>query len=179
MRHPVERLRSHYRHQVQRSREQRPLSEAVLEPDNEYVRRSLYSKTLAAVDEVFDREQLLVVQTERLEEDGTWQQILAHLGVPVVPRPTETYNVTADKEGYRPAMLKLSESRWAKPLKKAPKPVRKLGRSLLVQRRDSFEAMLAESLKPVPPSVLEVLAADAGTFTASLGWPEGTWEFPI
>ena len=53
VRHPVERLRSHYREHVQRSLERRPLAQAVLEPDSAYVRRSMYSRTLAAVDEIF------------------------------------------------------------------------------------------------------------------------------
>ena len=77
-------------------------SEAVLEPDNEYVRRSLYHRTLAAVDEVFEREQLLVVQTERLEEDGTWQQTLAHIGVLVRAAPDRNLQRHCREGGLSP-----------------------------------------------------------------------------
>ena len=177
VRHPIERLRSHYREHVQRSLERRPLAQAVLEPDSAYVRRSMYSRTLAAVDEVFDRSQLLVVLTERLDEDDTWQRVIEHIGLNDMPRPTDVYNISAEKEGYTPLMHKLWELGLLERGKNMPKPVRKLARRVLMRRGDRYQEMLAESLEPVPASVVATLAADAGAFTAAVGWPERTWEF--
>lgn len=46
LRHPVERMRSHYRHQVLRARELRDFGAAVQDPESDYVRRSLYGRVL-------------------------------------------------------------------------------------------------------------------------------------
>ncbi len=84
VRHPLDRLRSHYRHEVQRGREKRPLSEAVSDSDNEYVRRSCYYSTLSPYISRFTEDQIKVVTTETLiDPDSTgWQSILSYLDLP-------------------------------------------------------------------------------------------------
>ena len=178
VRHPIERLRSHYRELVQRAVERRPIADAVSEPNNVYLRRSLYSRTLAAIDDVFDRKQLLVVLSERLDEDDTWREVLEHLALRPVPRPIETYNVTAEKDGFTPAMHKLWEIGLLDRAKGAPKPVRRVARKVLMRRGPRYEAMLAESNSPIPESVVLALEADAQQFTGAMNWPECPWTFP-
>jgi hypothetical protein len=177
VRHPVERLRSHYRHEVQRSRERRSLAEVVIEPDNRYVRRSLYSQTLADIDRVFDRDQLLVVLTERLEEWDTWAEVLNHLGLRLVPRPTQIHNVAEGKDGFSPLLLKLWEHGWADRARTAPRPLRKFARRLLMRNGDEYDALLAESQAAIPPAVVDTLAADAARFASDMNWTECPWEF--
>jgi len=177
VRHPVERLRSHYRHQVQRSRERRPLADAVLDPANPYVRRSRYAPTLTAVDQAFAREQLLVVHTGQLDQDETWDEILRHLGVASVPRPTDVRNEGADKMGFRPTTLALWERGWGRRAKRVPKPLRSMGRPLFMRRDKAYDELKAQAAAPLPQSVVDVLAEDAQAFSAGLGWPQCPWSF--
>lgn len=62
IRHPVERLRSQYRHNWRRCVEYEPLAEAVLRPANPYVGRSLYYQRLQPYAERFPPEQICVVR---------------------------------------------------------------------------------------------------------------------
>ena len=55
VRQPVERLRSHYRHEVQRSRERRPLIEAISAEGNPYVETSRYFACLRPYIDRFPR----------------------------------------------------------------------------------------------------------------------------
>jgi hypothetical protein len=177
LRHPVERLRSHYRHEVQRSRERRPLAEAVLEPGNAYVRRSCYAPTIEAVHAVFEPSQLLVVLNEQLDADHTWYRVLDHLGLEHVPRPVVRHNVAAEKEGFTPTMLKLWERGWIDRAKRVPAPVRKLGRAVLMRRGKEYEDQMAASRAAVPSDVVAVLRDDAERTTKLLGWGECPWAW--
>ncbi|MCX7620936.1 MAG: sulfotransferase domain-containing protein [Acidimicrobiales bacterium] len=177
LRHPVERLRSHYRHEVQRSRERRPLAEAVLEPDNAYVRRSCYAPTIEAVLATVGAAQLLVLRSEQLDEEETWVKVLGHLGVSHIALPTTRYNVAAEKEGFTAAMLKLWERGWIDRMKRLPKPARKIGRRVLMRRGTGFDERMAASEAPVPESVVETLALDAKRTTELLGWGTCPWDF--
>ena len=177
VRHPLDRLRSHYRHQVQRSRERRPLAEAVLDPGNPYVRRSRYTPALAAVDATFGRDQLLVVPTEDLDRDENWDQILGHLGVEVIPRPTAVRNESSGKEGFRPATLALWERGWGRRAKRLPKPVRRAARRLFLRGDQGYDDLLAGADAPLPDTVVTALAQDALVFSTELGWPACPWSF--
>ena len=144
--------------------ERRPFDEAILEPQNGYVRRSLYSRTLFAIDEVFDRQQLLVVLTERMDDDDTWSRRsnTPPSGGTAPHRDTQRHS----RQGWLyPALHKLWELGLLDRAKKAPKPVRKVARKVLMRRGPRYDAMLAESLNPVPASVVVTLAADAERFT--------------
>jgi hypothetical protein len=82
VRHPIERIRSHYEHVHRYGYEKRPLAVAVLE-DPKYVGYSRYALQIDQYLKCFAREQLLVVTSENLrsERRGTLRQIFDFLGV--------------------------------------------------------------------------------------------------
>ncbi|GEM_PF-4095482 len=163
LREPETRLRSHYRHEVHHGRERRPFLQAVSEPDNPYVRRSLYDLALAPFLERFGTESLLVVQMEHLVdgEHPAWSEVLAFLGLPPSPHPRIAVNVTADKPDYTPLMRRLYDSRLLRRLEPVtPRAIRKLVRPLLLRRDPVAERLRAESRDlPLPGSVTARLDA--------------------
>ena len=68
-RDPIDRLVSHYVHNLDHGRERRSFSEAVLEPDSNYLQTSRYFFQLEAFLDYFPREQLLVIESEKLRDD--------------------------------------------------------------------------------------------------------------
>jgi hypothetical protein len=84
VRHPIERIRSHYEHSLREGWESRPLSQAVLQ-DSRYVNFSRYAFQIEQYLKVFEREQLLVVTAEELRESRvlTLRKIFEFLGVDV------------------------------------------------------------------------------------------------
>ena len=114
LRDPVERLRSHFRHEVQHGRERGTLATAVAEPDNEYVGSSLYFTCLQPYVRLFARDQICVVRFEDLVDahGSAWAVILDHLDLSARDKPVDALNRTADKPGLSPsfAKLKISDS---------------------------------------------------------------------
>ena len=72
VRDPIERMLSHYLHNVSGGYETRPLDEALADPDSAYVARSRYAMQLEPYLEAFARERILIVANEELadERDG-------------------------------------------------------------------------------------------------------------
>jgi hypothetical protein len=82
IRHPLERIRSHYLHDVAAGRERRPIDEAV--PGNlHYLAPSRYALQIEQYLEHFPREQLLVITSEDLRNDrpATMSRVHDFLGV--------------------------------------------------------------------------------------------------
>lgn len=176
LRDPVDRMRSHFRHEVQRGRERRAFADAVAVADSPYVLRSCYATALRPWAELFPPAQLHVVTSERLLSDDTeWAQLLGFLGLAPVPRPASAHNVTSDKGAFSPLMRVLWDLGLAQRMTRGPQSVRRLGRRLLL-RSPSHTAPLAETAHDeVPASVLERLHGEAeqlqGLFPAlDPGW---------
>ena len=83
VRHPLDRLLSHYLHNVGGGYEDRELSRAVADHSSSYVQRGLYAFQLEPFLEAFGREQVLVVSREELgrERDATVQRVFGFCGV--------------------------------------------------------------------------------------------------
>lgn len=82
VRHPVERIRSHYSQVAQHRNERRPIDEAVrANPD--YVDFSRYAYQLGLFLEHFERDQILVVSSERLKSDraAVLHEVFEFIGV--------------------------------------------------------------------------------------------------
>lgn len=82
IRNPLERIRSHYLHDVARGRERRPIDEAV--PGNEhFLAPSRYALQIEAYLEHFPREQLLLVTSDALRDDRqtTMRSVHEFIGV--------------------------------------------------------------------------------------------------
>lgn len=156
LRDPVARLRSHYRHEVQRSRERRPFLAAIEEPDNPYVRRSMYHSALAPYLDHFDRRQLLVVRMERMTEPphGAWDEVLTHVGAASAPPPGGAVNVTAAKQQFTKPMLALWKSGMLDRFSRlAPAGVRRLGKRILLRDDSAYRELLATADQAIPAAI--------------------------
>lgn len=82
VREPLERAVSQWSHHVRDGTEARPLEEALLDPDSQYVARSRYFERITPFLDLFPAEQLLVVVQERLRDhpDRTLRRVLEHIG---------------------------------------------------------------------------------------------------
>lgn len=65
---PLERAVSQYLHHRRDGTEERPLGEALLDPDSQYIARSRHAERLAPYLDVFPRERILLVRNEALGE---------------------------------------------------------------------------------------------------------------
>lgn len=152
LRHPIERLRSHYRHQVQHGREVRPLLDAVGDGESLYLRQSSYWSCIEPYVQRFPREQILVVRFEDLTDENhrAWRAILSHLGLGHRPFPSVVMNVTSSKRQYTSLLRWLWDRRIVTSSTRLPPSLRSLGLSLLTRADSRYEALLAESKVELP-----------------------------
>lgn len=114
LREPAARAISHYKHRCQTGRETRSIDsvfsqetiarwsqgEALLERDSIYFERGLYAGQLENWLQHFPREQLLVVQAEKMfaEPFAVAKDVQTFLGVnPIAPRVTKAFKVSQQK----------------------------------------------------------------------------------
>jgi hypothetical protein len=176
-RHPVDRLRSDYRHEMLRGRERRPLAEAVIA--GPYVARSCYRAVLEPYVSRFEREQLAVIRSEDLFDDSpaAWERVLGFLGLTPRPRPTETHNVSADRAQYTRAMRWLWERGMSRSPSRAPAPLRRLGRRVLLRDDErTRHRVRTASGAPLAAPVIAELRADAERLARWLGAPAPLWD---
>lgn len=83
VRDPLDRAVSQYRHHVRDGTEQRPIEEALLDPQSQYLSRSRYHARLRPFLAHFRSEQLLVVTKDDLDHDrrATLARVFTHAGV--------------------------------------------------------------------------------------------------
>lgn len=179
IRHPIDRLRSHYRHEVQRSRESRPLSEAVSEPGNAYVGHSLYYSCLEPYLKSFPREQICVVRFDDLVQPphAGWAMVLRHVGVSDRPAPGMAYNRAGDHVRWTPAMRFLKDNgilRFSH-VARLPRPVRRIGRRVLMRTGPAFESELDGSRADIPDSITGGIWEDLARLEAWLLSEEPLW----
>lgn len=88
VRDPIDRAVSQHAHHRREGAEPRPLVQALLDPDSQYVARSRYAERLAPFLDHVPRERILVIATEDLrdERDATLGHVLSFLGAGP-PRP--------------------------------------------------------------------------------------------
>ncbi len=161
LRHPVERMRSHYRHQVLRARESEPFEMATSEASSEYVTRSLYGETLKAYRRLFPAEQILVYRLEDLDSRGpaAWERILTHVGSQPAPMPGDRYNVSTQKRQFTRPLLWLWERNLV-PSRRTPGAIRRVGKSLFTRRPDTKSGLLTSADAPVSDQIREILRSD-------------------
>lgn len=83
VRHPIERLLSHYLHSVGGGYEERPLEQAVADPRSAYVQRGLYAMQAAPYLDAFGADRVLIVGREELgrEREATMRRVFEFAGV--------------------------------------------------------------------------------------------------
>jgi Sulfotransferase domain len=109
VREPIERMLSHYLHNVGGGYETRSMAEALADPASAYVARSRYAMQLEPYLAGFDRERVLVVANEDLagDRDATLRRVFGFLGVDEASsseqfeREWETGSARASEGGYR------------------------------------------------------------------------------
>lgn len=163
-RDPVARLRSHYRHEVQRGRERRPFGQ-VLDLKSPYVQRSLYSELLAPFVDRFAPGQIKVVIFEILFEsdssEQSWRELLEFLGLAASPRPTTVANVSANKQGFS----RLASWAWERGIRKPPswlpRSTRTMLKRLLLRDDQEYRDLIQSSDGRIPSDLRHRLAEDA------------------
>jgi hypothetical protein len=178
VRHPVERLRSHYRHQVQRGREHRPFLDAVAGNGSDYVERSRYATCLRPWVERFGTDQLLVIRLEDLvgDDGSTWRRLLSHLAVSPLPRPEGAFNVTAGKRQFTRPMRLLWEAGLLPTRGRVPQPVRRIARAVLLKDGRRYAQRIAGSGQPLPSELVDAMWKDVERLPALMGDPRLRWS---
>lgn len=175
IRHPVERLRSHYRWEVQHVREPRPFLEALRAPDNPYVPQSCYHRCLTPYIDRFPRERILTVRFEDLVRPPAtaWSAVLRFLALGDRPLPEGAHNVTVEKAQWTRTMA------WAKGrglmpsrrVARVPSPIRRIGKRILTRRSDADGARIETSVAPIPDEILAPMWDDVARLEEWLGEP--------
>ena len=176
LRNPIERTRSHYRHQVLRGRESRPFREAVLQSDSEYVSKSLYWTCLAPYIKLLPRENILVVRSEDMfgPSSSSWFELLGFLAVPPVERPREHLNAADGKRQFTRAMHLLWEAGLRRAPRGTPAVLRGLAkRSLLKAHADP---LFDTSTDAVDASVSSVIWEDCDRLSRWLATDQPLWS---
>jgi Sulfotransferase domain len=109
VRDPIERILSHYIHNLGGGYETRALEDAVADPDASYVARSRYAMQLAPYLAAFERERILIVANEDLasEREATVRSVFEFCGVDTgftseqFERAWETGSARATEGGFR------------------------------------------------------------------------------
>jgi len=172
LRDPVERLRSHYRHEVQRGRESRSFLDAISDPASSYIRRSEYHAALRPYFDYFDSEQLMVVSMAATVTPPFtgWYSVLAHLNVGAVPPSGEAANVTSGKPRFSRLALRLwDRGVLDRAASVSPPWIRRLGRQLLLHDTHEYRALLASADTPAPAHVLDHLSDEVRLLEDVLG----------
>lgn len=171
LRHPVARMKSHYRHEVQRGREKCDFVSATSRFDNSYVRRSCYGLALDPWIAMYPPSQLHVTTYEDMfgGESG-WERLLQFLDLEPIERPDDRYNVTGDKQAFSPVMSLLWRTGIAQKSGLAPASVRGLARRALLHDETSpkVERLLESVTRPASPAVLDLLETEVAHLVGRL-----------
>jgi hypothetical protein len=160
-RDPFARMRSHYRHEVQRGRERRPFLEAI-DRREPYVRRSMYFRCLHPYLERFSDEQIRIVPFEDLfEHEAGWRQVLSHLGLTYRPAPQETRNATRDKPGFSKATLWLWKHGYLRKAASLPRPIRRTASAVFDSGRSRRAELFRQSeAVRIPDHIVDLIQED-------------------
>lgn len=152
VRDPIERMRSHYLHEVLLGEEDRPI-EAALLGDPRYRAFSNYALQLSQYLEYFPRGQLLVVQAEHMrnDRDATVRQIFEFIGVPAMgttPDLTNEYHETSNKRVPRPFVRRImSSSTYVRLSPLIPRRIKRFGRERLEHGIPADRGKMSEDLR--------------------------------
>jgi len=161
VRHPVERMRSHYLQRRVDGTERLPPERAFLE-DLDYLHTSRYAFQIDLYLEHFARDQILIITTEELREDRleTLQRAFGFIGVDpdVVPAGIdEVRNRSAEKEIRSPVVAGIRErSAYRAAARVVPTPLRRLHHRLSTRYMSisdvrlpvDVEARIVDALRP-------------------------------
>jgi hypothetical protein len=166
VREPVERIRSHYQHNCAHGKEDLPFDRAVVSK-SVYADVSRYAMQLEQWLEHYPREQLLVVQSERLRRDrvATLREVFGFLGVdpdhPDLVLPDTELNHTGGRSTRLPSVRAAQRSRTGRVLlDRLPASVKNAGKHRLSRFIDAPADRREAELTPERRGVLETLVRD-------------------
>lgn len=155
VRDPIGRMRSEFRHEVQRDRESREFDVALESEDRPYWRRSMYWSCLQPFTSRFDRERVKVIRFEDLvsEENDTWFDVLDYLGLAREERQEIKINKTSGKAGFRGLTRVMYSSGFGRIGGKMPASIRKTLRPLFFTESDDYFKLVNTCRRSVPAGV--------------------------
>jgi hypothetical protein len=139
VRHPIERVRSHYIHRALNGREVHPIDKALLE-DSRYIEASRYAYQIDQYLEHFPRERLLVIVSEELRERraATMRKVFGFLGVDDAWEASvlqQEFHRTPDKRVRRPIAQTVRRVPGVRALTRfAPRSLKELDRRLTIRQ---------------------------------------------
>jgi Sulfotransferase domain len=142
VRHPIDRIRSQYLHDVGLGKERDPIEKA-LRVNPVYVDFSRYALQIEQYLKIFDRDRLLVLDLRELRDDreGVMDRVFRFLDVNSSFMPSgleRKHNVSAERSQYRPGLLSLRRSRGLGGLlARVPGPVKRMLRPVTTRKHDS------------------------------------------
>jgi hypothetical protein len=173
IRHPVQRMVSHWVQATTSGQEHRPLEEAVVW-GSAYYFTSCYGLQLSRWLEHFPRESVLVVRSEDLSADGgsTLDRILEHLDLPPWRPPSESIRENATESKLRARAWLVHASGALRGAGLEALAVRTARRSLLKRRLGLLRPNRPSELELDPTraqALLECFRADFGSLRALVG----------
>jgi hypothetical protein len=149
VRHPIDRIRSHYVHKTLDGSEKKPAAEAIRH-DPAYLATTRYGHQIERFLEVFPRERLLVVRAEDLRDDrwAVMSRVLRFLEVDA------TWKSEVVEEEFHRSDVKQVAKPWARRL--AATPIgRKVRKALPDRALEAFRPSLTRSMKGQKPDELQ------------------------
>ncbi len=175
VRHPIERMRSEYRHQVQRGRERRSFDRLLRDEPERYGARSRYHRALTPYLARFPSNRIHVARSEDLNHGPAWEGILRFLDLSLIPVPLPQQNVTESKKSFTRPMLWLFERGITNGPKWIPSPVRAVTSRMLTRDDPKYRRLLDSSRCEIPAELETSLWADTAALESALGcaplWP--------
>jgi hypothetical protein len=159
-RHPIERMRSEYRHQVQRGRERRTFDRVLSEQPDLYSARSRYYEALRPYLDRFPNAQLHIARTDDIATRPGWDELLRFLSLTTVDLPPIDENATESKKAFTRPMLWLFDRGITGSPKWIPSPLRAVTGRLLTRDDDPYRRLIESSRGDVPIDLETELWAD-------------------
>ncbi len=159
IRHPVDRVRSQYAHNLDRALEARAIGEAIRH-DPSYLNATRYDLQISRFEQHFQPEQMMVIVSERLRHDRNTvlTAVLDHIGVD----PTVELSNT-DRE-----LNTMVDKRLAPPIvNRARRTARALGVNRLLSRSSKARLRLAVS-RTMPEEAVELSHEDRSWILSEL-----------
>ncbi|MBA3739622.1 MAG: sulfotransferase domain-containing protein [Chloroflexi bacterium] len=178
LRDPIERTVSHYLHEYQRSRESRPLAEALRSfSDNPYVDPSRYHMQLERYLECFPLSQILILTTEDLRErpQHMLRRAVDFMGVAPFQFEVLSEANVSERRGQNNRLGRLLESPRAKRIgRRLPRPAVELAKFLNARMSKKVRRSVLEDV--TRRELMEFLRDDVTRLRALTGMAFENWS---
>lgn len=176
VRDPVERMRSHYEHNVLQGLERQPI-EVAFGPVGNYAAVSRYATQIERYLDVLPREQLLVVAAEDLRDDpaSVLGRVLRHIGASdrIDDAAPVAHHVTVGRRQLRPGLAWLRRTPWYVAARRAAPPMAQRLAGRLLGRTAPPAVAVPEALRR---RVLDEMGGELDRLAIILGGLPTSWN---